>query len=473
GLQIPDRTTANDSATYRTLITARGIFIEGGDQWPYVNYWKGSLVEDAIHYVFQHGGVIGGTSAGLAVLGEFVFDAQYGSLYPEQAAYNPYHYRVSITDDFLEILPDVFTDSHFHTRARMARLVPMMARRIQDHGDDNIMGIGLDDNTAFCILPDRTGTAYGEGTVTILHKSPGSQISAEAGTPVVFTDIVYNQLIHGAVFDIQTRQLVNTGPYIQSAGTPPASGSILDTTLNGSLESTAQIGEVVITNLTTDPLNAWRGRLGQSPGLAVVPNSIIMPKLWNNIDLSENRFIGGMYGIATHNHFAAIYIDDNSSHRVSSSGIITADRLMYILDGYGMTHYGFNTSLNTNYPAIIGAKLHFLNTAVQYDLTAHGAVVALEHLSGKAGTGKFGLLNNYPNPFNAVTQIEFELPESTPASVEIFSVTGQLVAVVADDNFKQGFYQVTWDARNHPSGIYFIRLSTPDFSNTRQCLLLR
>ncbi|HMA63328.1 MAG TPA: Type 1 glutamine amidotransferase-like domain-containing protein, partial [bacterium] len=70
---------ANDSSTYQDLISAQGIFIEGGDQWEYVNSWKGTLVEDAIHHVFNNGGAIGGTSAGLAIMGEICFDARNGS----------------------------------------------------------------------------------------------------------------------------------------------------------------------------------------------------------------------------------------------------------------------------------------------------------------------------------------------------------------------------------------------------------
>ncbi|HEX9974930.1 MAG TPA: cyanophycinase, partial [bacterium] len=127
---IPNKSIANDSATYFKLISASGIFLEGGDQWEYFETWQGTLVEDAIHYVFNHGGAIGGTSAGLVVLGEVAFDAKFGTAYPEDVAYNPYHSRVHFTDDFLKILPHVITDSHFHPRGRLARLVPMLARRI-------------------------------------------------------------------------------------------------------------------------------------------------------------------------------------------------------------------------------------------------------------------------------------------------------------------------------------------------------
>ncbi len=93
-LQIPNIFSANSQNVYHDLVTANGIFIEGGDQWDYVQTWKGTLVDSAIHVVFNNGGVIGGTSAGLAILGEIVFDAENGSLTSDQAIANPYHPRI-------------------------------------------------------------------------------------------------------------------------------------------------------------------------------------------------------------------------------------------------------------------------------------------------------------------------------------------------------------------------------------------
>jgi cyanophycinase len=473
GLQIPNRSSANDSSIYLELISAKGIFIEGGDQWPYVAFWKGTLVEEAIHQVFQSGGAIGGTSAGLAVLGEFVFDARNGNLYPDQVAYNPYHYRVSITDDFLQILPHVFTDSHFHTRARMGRLVPMMARRIQDHGNEDIVGIGLDDNTAFCISPDGNGKAFGEGTVTILHKNQTSQVSAVANQAATFTDISYSQLIHGAVFNILSRQLVDPGPYLQTVGTPPPSGLSQDTTLNGSLEVTANIGEIVITNLTSHHLNAWRGLLGQTAGSAEIPHSIIISKLYDDLDFAENRFVGGMFGVATHPHFAALYIDNNSQHLVTSPGIITVDKLMIVLDGHQMTHTGFNSTLTTNYPGIIAATLHFLGDGNQYDLVNHGPIVSIgKDQSGRPLSG-FRLMANYPNPFNPITNIEFQIPNAEFITLKIYDLLGQEVATLLSASLPSGFHQYEWDASRFSSGVYLYQLQAGEYIETRKMVLMK
>ena len=77
--------SANLQETYDELITAKAIFIRGGDQWDYIRLWKGTKVDSAINYIFQNGGVIAGTSAGAAVLGDVDFSAQSGSAYPDEA----------------------------------------------------------------------------------------------------------------------------------------------------------------------------------------------------------------------------------------------------------------------------------------------------------------------------------------------------------------------------------------------------
>ena len=65
----------------------------------------------------------------------------------------------------------------------------MMARWIQDQGQENLAGLGVDDNTALCLDSSLTGICYGEGTVTILWKSDASRIVCQGGRPVTFTHI--------------------------------------------------------------------------------------------------------------------------------------------------------------------------------------------------------------------------------------------------------------------------------------------
>ena len=86
---------------------------------------------------------------------------------------------------------------------------------------------------------------------------------------------------------------------------------------------------------------------------------------------------------------------------------------------------------------------------------------------------ELALMGNYPNPFNATTTITFILPERMSASVEIFNLLGERVAVLADDLFNAGSHNVTWDASSYSSGVYFCKLSTPKESKALRMVLLK
>ena len=138
---------ANLQETYDELITAKAIFIRGGDQWDYIRLWKGTKVDSAINFVFQNGGVIAGTSAGAAVLGDVDFSAQNGSAYPDEALQNPFYSRMQFEDNFLNLVPNVLFDTHFIERARHGRLIAMIYNQHFTAGRD-LIGVGIDDRTA-------------------------------------------------------------------------------------------------------------------------------------------------------------------------------------------------------------------------------------------------------------------------------------------------------------------------------------
>jgi len=107
---ISSAASADLQETYDELITAKAIFIRGGDQWDYINLWKGTKTDSAINYVFQNGGVVAGTSAGEAVLGDVDFSAQNGSVYSDESLLNPFNNYMLFEDNFLNLVPDVLYD---------------------------------------------------------------------------------------------------------------------------------------------------------------------------------------------------------------------------------------------------------------------------------------------------------------------------------------------------------------------------
>ena len=481
-LQIATEADANSFPIFQELLSANGIFIEGGDQWDYVSTWKNTYVQTAIQSVYDNGGVIGGTSAGLAILGEIVFDGQNGSLTSDQAAYNPYHYRVSITDDFLNILPGVFTDSHFNERGRLARLTVMLARRNQDNNED-LLGIGVEYKTAFCVDESMIGTVHGE-MVTIIHQSDSSEIQCIANEPPRFTDIVFNQLLDGDQYNLSTREFVGAGswsePFDPDIMTQPV---FTEMTLNGSEDSIANFGQYVITGLTENENNWWYGDLGIQDGNGLVPHTVIIPKIWNEYDYFPNRIIGGEFGVVGENSgfsayqdqpFRTIYLDDNCESTISDDGILIVNNLTYVLDVFEATHTGTN---NDNMPGIISGRLHFLIEGDTFDLTTHYDFVETDESQIQIPE-IIELFQNYPNPFNPMTVISYDLPKSTYVSLIIYDLKGNEIRTLVNENQIQGKRSVIWKGQNNegkqvPTGVYFYVLNIIDYSLSHKMVYIK
>lgn len=101
-----------------------------------------------------------------------------------------------------------------------------------------------------------------------------------------------------------------------------------------------------------------------------------------------------------------------------------------------------------------------------------GGIVSVEDLKTDIPTA-YTLSNNYPNPFNPSTTINFTLPEQANAKVIIYDALGNQVDVIADGVKAAGTYSVKWNATNYASGIYFYRLEAGNFVQVRKMILMK
>jgi len=83
------------------------------------------------------------------------------------------------------------------------------------------------------------------------------------------------------------------------------------------------------------------------------------------------------------------------------------------------------------------------------------------------------LEQNFPNPFNPVTQIRYALPHNGKVRLEIYNIVGEKVAVLVDGQQEAGYRSVTWDAKNVASGVYFCKLSAGPFTAIKKMVILR
>jgi hypothetical protein len=97
---------------------------------------------------------------------------------------------------------------------------------------------------------------------------------------------------------------------------------------------------------------------------------------------------------------------------------------------------------------------------------------AVERLDGGLATD-FALSQNYPNPFNPTTTIRFSIPSSSNVRITIYNALGNLVHLLVNGHYAPGQYTATWDASSLPSGVYFYRLQTDTFVDTKRLVLLK
>ena len=144
---------------------AEAIWFAGGDQYDYVSFFKDNALENALNnFINVKGGVIGGTSAGMAILGSGYFSAQNGTVTNAQALSNPYHNRMTLGyNDFLEIpfMSDIITDTHYDDPDRRARHSTFLARYATDNSS-RAFGIACNEYTAVCVDDDGKAYVYGD-----------------------------------------------------------------------------------------------------------------------------------------------------------------------------------------------------------------------------------------------------------------------------------------------------------------------
>ena len=141
------------------------IWLAGGDQWNYVDYFKDSALETLLNdHINQKQAPIGGTSAGMAVLSNHYFDAENGTVSSAEALTNPFDSKVSLGhDDFLDLpyMQNTITDTHYDNPDRKGRHSVFIARIAQQVGG-HALGIAAEEFTAICIDENGMASVYGE-----------------------------------------------------------------------------------------------------------------------------------------------------------------------------------------------------------------------------------------------------------------------------------------------------------------------
>ena len=207
-LIIPSLAAANTPAVAAIIAKAEMVWIAGGDQSNYINYWKGTPVQSTLNARIAAGVPVGGTSAGLNVLTQFVYTAQ-GSqgATSSQAVADPFNRYMSFDRDFaaVPVMQGIIGDPHFAARDRMGRDIAFLCRVAANGWSAAPRGIAVDEMTA--LLEDVNGhaTVVGTGNVYFLQ-APGMPLQCTAKKPLTYLDIAVGRISAGNSFEVPTWQ---------------------------------------------------------------------------------------------------------------------------------------------------------------------------------------------------------------------------------------------------------------------------
>lgn len=208
-LVIPSHEAAQAPRVAEIIGQAEAIFIAGGDQSRYVNFWKGTPVEDAINAHVAAGKPIGGTSAGLAVLGQFVYGCledkpKDADLTSREVLADPYIKRVTVVRDFLKTpgLENILTDSHFAKRDRMGRSLGFLARIVADGWSRAPREIAIDEKSALLVEANGRAKVVGTGLGVYFLQVTDAPEVCKPGQPLTFKNVAAYHAPTGATFDV-------------------------------------------------------------------------------------------------------------------------------------------------------------------------------------------------------------------------------------------------------------------------------
>jgi cyanophycinase len=175
-----DNTTEGDNACVgETIKRAEMVFIAGGNQQNYIDYFKGRAVGNALNYLINTKKVpIGGTSAGMAIMGQYYHPG--GAAEDATVLMNPT--AIAIGNNFLNnsLLNNVVTEPHFTARSRQPRLTSFLASSIYNYGAtwQNMRGIACDDATAYALDANRTGKVFGTNACFFVKPTGAAEVLA-------------------------------------------------------------------------------------------------------------------------------------------------------------------------------------------------------------------------------------------------------------------------------------------------------
>ncbi|GAB4185277.1 MAG: hypothetical protein Kow00108_22760 [Calditrichia bacterium] len=388
-VKVDSRTKANSSSTIGSVLSADAIFLRGGDQGEYYDLWNNTLLEDYIREVVTNGGGIGGTSAGAMSLAQYCF-ASGEDLVSTDVLYNaktPYLNDLDggsgIHNDFLSFVQGAFIDAHYTWRARLGRMIGIVAKAVDDFSTSDIIGVGVEEYTAL-VIENSIGTVIGHGEVAILDPRGYQHMQRQSGQPLLFSNLTLHRLADGWQFNFSNKQVIppTNVELVQHSGANHSSTGTV--TINGSSANDDSFFEKII---EYDPYNIHNtgqtGFLAYSMGFTDAFNT-------NDRGLMHEAIFNGLkdepdfsaFLVYRDSYYGAEGILRNSSAQpdlVSFEGNLAS----VVIDAGSVQYAGFAQTFSskngvTNTAALTPLKVHVLANSPEsglfYNVVTHQVV---------------------------------------------------------------------------------------------------
>lgn len=174
-LSIDSQEAANNPQVVEYILAADALFIAGGNQRHYKEFWEGTKTEEAINFVINQKRVpIAGTSAGMAILGDYYYAPEYSGVLSTEILDDPYHINTHSIyhNDFIRVpyLTRVITDTHLDRlnksipETRYGRLFGLLAKTVHQHHQLDTYAIGLEEGAFVAIDQNGIAQVFGNGS---------------------------------------------------------------------------------------------------------------------------------------------------------------------------------------------------------------------------------------------------------------------------------------------------------------------
>ena len=343
-------------------------------------------------------------------------------------------------------------------------------------------------------------------TGSIRHFRSLSFIDSNTGYVVGDTGIIVKTTNGGTNWITQTSGTIvnllsvlfinaNTGSAV-GGETNNGNGIILRTT-NGGNNWTAQLSGTSLRFTSLYFLNSDTGFVSATNGIHKTTNGGIN---WTAISGAEGHdiyFTSASTGYAMCSN-TNVYktTDGGNTWFIVSSGYNTAYYSFQFFGNFGIaagdngrilrtTNGGVNWTAVTSITENPLRSLHFINENTGYIAGDFGAIIKTTNgglsflqANNEIIPKKFSLYQNYPNPFNPSTKIKFDIPPNIQGGlpnvkITIFDVQGREIIKLLDEELSAGVYEISFDGSSLSSGVFFYRIETKGYSETRKMILLK